>query len=261
VKKYWQVFKISWANILEYRFDFLVARVRNIVLLLTLYFLWSTVFASRNSLAGFSKEQMIFYVLASNIIFSVIFVHSMDDFAYDISSGNLSVHLVKPMNYLAYWFVRRIASRTMNLLMVFLETAAFVMIVKPDLSALSYRGSGLGTFGALALALVIFTLVDFVVGLTAFWTLRAYGPRFSWKVIMEFAAGRFFPLNILPYGVGKVLEFLPFAYLTYWPTTILSRGVFGMRLWLVGLAWVAVLAAVLGWVWRRGLRVYEAYGG
>ena len=134
MRKYWQVFKISLSNIFEYRFDFVMGRVRNITLLLTLYFLWTTVFANRAELFGYNHSQIVLYILFSNIVFSTIFAHSMDDIAGDISGGQLSMYLVKPINYLGYWFIRRVASRLAHLVMVLLETGVFLVFVQPNFS-------------------------------------------------------------------------------------------------------------------------------
>lgn len=260
MRKYWQVFKIALSNVFEYRFDFIMGRVRNIILLLTLYFLWSTVFANRAELFGFNKSQIIVYILFSNIIFSTIFVHSMDDIANDISMGQLSSYLVKPINYLAYWFARRIASRLVYLLMVFLETWVFLLIVGQSFSIAGFSFTPV-FWVILLLSLAVFTVFDFVGGLLAFWTLRAYGPRFMFKIIMEFASGRYFPLAVLPFGLAGFLKVLPFAYMTYWPTLLLLGNELNTVYVVYGFLWLVMGVLLLKSTWKKGLKAYEAYGG
>ena len=184
----------------------------------------------------------------------------MDDIANDIATGNLSTYLVKPINYLAYWFTRRLASRSLHLVMAILETLIFLMIIKPDLGSLLHPLEA-PFIAIIILALVLFILFDFIVGLTAFWTFRAYGPRFALKVVMEFASGRYFPLLAIPFGIGKALEYLPFSYMVYWPTLIFKGSSFSLTFWLVGGTWVILLTLALKFAWKRGLRSYEAVGG
>ena len=104
-------------------------------------------------------------------------------------------------------------------------------------------------------------MFDFVGGLTAFWTLRAYGPRFLFKILMEFAGGRYFPLAILPFGLAKVVSFSPFAFILYWPAVYLTEGKVYEGYGVYALIWIALLGFLLHITWKKGLKVYEAYGG
>lgn len=264
LRKYLAIFRISWQNVLEYRFNFLMGRVRSLVLLLTLYFLWTTVFAGRESLFGFSRDQIITYVLGSTFLFSLVFVHSMDDIADGIANGRLSLFLLKPVNFLGYWFVRRVASRLMHLLTTSAELAIFVILVRPQFfTQLDSRVLALSLLTLLS-AIILFTLLDFLAGLTSFWTIHAYGPRFAFKMLMEFTSGRFFPLNILPAFLFRVVNFLPFSFLVFFPlnvylgrltTSEIYRGLTNQ------VVWIAALFLVLKIIWSRGLRRYEAVGG
>lgn len=264
LKKYLTVFKLSWENVLEYRFNFLMGRVRSLILLLTLYFLWTTVFASNPHLFGFSRDQIVTYVLGATFLFSFVFVYSMDDVAWAVSEGGLSMFLPKPINFLGYWFVRRVASRLMQLLTTGVELAVFIILVRPQFFTQLNFEVLLLSFVALLSAVVLFTLLDFIVGLTAFWTLRAYGPRFAFKMSVEFISGRFFPLNILPAFLFKLANFLPFSLLVFFPLNVYLGRLSIPEIYkglLTQLIWIAALSVVLKVVWARGLRRYEAVGG
>lgn len=262
-RKYITVFKLSWQNILQYRLNFLMGRVRNIILLLTLYFLWTTVFKKPNEFFGFTREQIITYVLVGNFFYSLIFVHSDNDIADAVASGRLSSFLIRPISYLFYWFVRRIASRLMNILMTTLESAVFVLLVKPELQ-LPTPQNLLLAFVSVIFAVLLFTSLDFSAGTLSFWTLRAYGPRFFLRMLMDFTSGRMFPLSILPQTLFTVLNVLPFSFLIFFPLNLYqgrpdSLGVFcGFGLQLI---WVGLSFLLMKELWQRGLRRYEAVGG
>lgn len=264
LRKYLTVFKLSWERALEYRFDFFMWRVRSFILLLTLYFLWTRVFAGKENLFGFSHSQILTYVLGSTFLFSFVFVHSMDNIANEIASGGLSLFLLKPVSFLSYWLVLRTATRMMNTAMTVVELGTFLIFVKP----LFFIQSGLEvlalTFVTLGLAIILFTLVDFIIGLTAFWTLHAYGPRFALKMGMEFASGRFFPLNILPVILFKLTNFLPFSFLVFFPLNVYLGRLAAPEIYqglLTQMIWIMVLSVVLKLIWVHGLRRYEAIGG
>ena len=264
LRKYLTVFKLSWQNVLQYRFNFLMGRVRNIILLLTLYFLWTTVFKRHSGFFGFTRGEIVTYVLVGNFFYSLVFAHSDNDIANAIASGGLSSFLVRPINYLFYWFVRRVASRLMYLLVTLLETGVFVFFVKPGLQLQVQPPLVLLTLISLALAILLFTFLDFSAGTLAFWTLRAYGPRFALRMLMDFTSGRMFPLSILPQTPFTVLNVLPFSFLIFFPLNLFqgrldSLGIicgFGLQL-----TWIGLSLLLMRELWQRGLRRYEAVGG
>ncbi len=264
LKKYLTVFKLSWQNVLQYRLDFLMGRVRNIILLLTLYFLWTTVFKRPSELFGFTKPQIITYVLVGNFFYSLIFAHSDNDIADAVASGRLSAFLTRPINYLFYWFVRRLASRLMFLLMTILETSVFILLVKPELQLLTQPPAVFFCLFSLTLAIFLFTFLDFTSGILSFWMVWAYGPRFVLRMLMDFTSGRMFPLNLLPHAAFTFLNALPFSFLIFFPLNLFQgrldaggiiRG-FGAQIF-----WVILSFLLMKFLWQRGLRRYEAVGG
>ena len=263
LRKYLTVFKLSWQNILQYRLNFLMGRVRNIILLLTLYFLWTTIFSNKTTLFGFTNEQILTYVLVGNFFYSLIFAHSDNDIADAIASGNLSSFLIRPINYLFYWFVRRLASRLMYLLMTILETGFFILLVRPDLQ-LPTAHNLLLALVAVVLATALFTFLDFSAGTLAFWTHRAYGPRFALRMLMDFTSGRMFPLNILPPMIFTVLNVLPFSFLIFFPLNLYQGRLGSLGIiqgFVTQILWTALAFLLMRELWQRGLRRYEAVGG
>ena len=262
-KKYLTVFKLSWERVLQYRLNFLMGRVRNIILLLTLYFLWTTVFKGTSEFFGFTREGIVTYVLVGNFFYSLIFVHSDNDIANAVASGGLSSFLVRPINYLLYWFIRRLASRLMFLLMTTLETGVFVFLVRPDLQFPTAHNLLLALVSVI-FAILLFTFLDFSAGTLSFWTLRAYGPRFVLRMLMDFTSGRMFPLNILPQTIFTILNFLPFSFLIFFPLNLYqgrldSLGV--VQGFTTQIVWAFLSFLAMRSLWQRGLRRYEAVGG
>lgn len=264
LRKYLTVFKLSWQNVLQYRLNFLMGRVRNIILLLTLYFLWTTVFKNPSELFGFTREQIVTYVLVGNFFYSLIFAHSDNDIADAIASGRLSSFLVRPINYLFYWFVRRLASRLMFLLMTILETGVFILLVKPELQFPTQPQFVFFCLASLMLAILLFTSLDFASGILSFWMVWAYGPRFVLRMLMDFTSGRMFPLNVLPRTVFTILNALPFSFLIFFPLNLYQGRLDSWGIisgFTTQIVWVALSFLSVRLLWQRGLRRYEAVGG
>jgi ABC-2 type transport system permease protein len=74
-----------------------------------------------------------------------------------------------------------------------------------------------------------------------------------------------FPLDLLPAGVFRVAQFLPFYYQTYFPVAIFTGRLNDIGLIWQGLgiqlAWVLIFLVFNQLLWARGLRRHTAVGG
>jgi ABC-2 type transport system permease protein len=79
-------------------------------------------------------------------------------------------------------------------------------------------------------------------------------------VIMEFATGAMFPLDMLPLVWQKVMLFTPFPYLLFVPLKI-YLGSSTTYLQLFGsFVWVVILGLLAKFIWNKGIKSYEAEG-
>src|SRR4030042_4613787 len=99
MKKYFAIFKISWANELEYRFGFLLKRTRNIVFLLMFYYIWLKLSELTGKFAGYSTDELVTYVLGVHLLRAIIFGAQSRQVSEEINEGTLSTYLVGPGNY------------------------------------------------------------------------------------------------------------------------------------------------------------------
>jgi len=265
LRKYLTVFKLSWERALEYRTNFIFGRIRDFILLTTFYFLWTTVFSGKAQLFGFNQDRILTYIIGAQFLSTFVLSYAMDYIADSIVSGSFSLLLVKPWGHpLLFYFVNRLAIRSLRLISFLLEFAAFWFIFRPSFFQQTSFKFVAATLVALVLTVLLFALIDFIVGLSAFWTLHAYGPRFALKMALEFTSGRFFPLNILPAFLFKLVNFLPFSFLVFFPLNVYLGRLTPPEVYrglITQIVWIAVLFVVLKIVWSRGLRRYEAVGG
>src|SRR5436305_14288213 len=115
MKKYVQVMQSTWDEMTTYRFNFLMWRVRNVVQLLTVYYLWLTVTSKNGSIFGYSQATILTYILAGLFIGSVVLSTRTQEIGETIDSGDVSNFLVKPFNFFRYWFARDIGDKLFNI--------------------------------------------------------------------------------------------------------------------------------------------------
>ncbi|MBI4036258.1 ABC-2 family transporter protein [Candidatus Daviesbacteria bacterium] len=265
MEKYLIVLTTSWQNELIYRLNFILWRFRNILRFLMTYFLWFGIFVSTNQVFGYSQPQMFTYVFMVLVVSTLVLsAPSADNIGGEIANGDLSNYLVKPINYLKYWFARDLSSKALNLSFAIFEVGILWFILKPNFQILP----SIGTFVFFLISLVLAILINYLVSVTArsvaFWTPEStWGISFVILVFVETLAGGIFPLDILPNWVSNILQFTPFPYLLYYPVAIFLGKITGfnlVRILLQAFAWFLVMLWVTKVVWHKGLKVYGSEG-
>lgn len=270
MKKYIQVIKNTWQEYSVYRLNFLVWRLRSFIGFLTIYFFWWAVFGPASGggeVFGWREGQILTYIIGVAFIRSIILSSRTIDVGGEINQGNLTNYLLKPLNFLTYWFSRDIADKLLNIFFTLLELALFFLIIKPPF-LVQTNFLFLGAFlASLFFSTILYFFINFFLGVIAFWTPESWsgvwGPRFVFSIILEFFAGTIFPLDILPKPIFNLIQLTPFPYLVFFPLKIYLGQVNFLQI-LVGfgmsLFWLGIWYLVVEKTWRAGLRVYAAEG-
>ncbi|MDO8488480.1 MAG: ABC-2 family transporter protein [bacterium] len=265
MRKYLTVFGLSFQNEFVYRLNFIMWRFRNVIRILMTFVLWNSVFSTNKMAFGYTREQMLTYVFLVLVVYAfVASAPSNDNIGGEISSGDLSNYLVKPISYMRYWLTRDWASKLLNIIFAAVETSLLYLWLRPQISlASSPLLIFLGVLMCVLAALIYYFLTKSAIFIS-FWTPEStWGLMFVVLVLLETLAGVIFPLDILPLWAGKLLQFTPFPYLVYLPIQILLgkftlmqtlRLLLQAGLWVIGSWYIATK------IWKSGQKVYGASG-
>lgn len=263
MKKYFAIFKTSWANELEYRVAFFLARTRNIIYLLLLYYVWLSLSKATGRFAMYSTEELTTYVFGAHLLRSIIFGAQSRLTAFEINDGTFSTYLVKPVSHFWFVFWRELAQRAIYLISAISEIIIFVLLTKAQFIFQNQWKLLLLFVAVIFGALFLYFFLTYLVSLFAFWSREAMGPRFLFEWFLEFGSGAFFPLDILSKTLLITFQFLPFAYLMYFPLKIyLGKWYFWQIVTGIGiqLVFITITAGLVWIVWRRGLKRYSGEG-
>lgn len=266
MKKYFAVAKITFANILQYRWEYLIAQTRAILLLVTLYFLWSNVFQSRINLFNFNQEQIITYVLLAIILRQFILNSAAgDQIAGELQSwGKFFSYLLRPIGYFRYWFTVDAVYKFTSLISIILFVLIFIRIFNITLSKpTGFLYILLFTIAA-AVAILIYFYIGILVSTAGFWTSQVWGLQFFVVLILEFSAGAYFPIDVLPSNLQFFIKLTPFPYLLYYPTIIfLGKLTYSQSVQaiLIATSWLLAIFLLTRLIWNKSLKAYEAWGG
>lgn len=249
-----------------YRLNFFLWRFRSIVTFLTLIFFWQAVYGARNEVFGYQRSQMLTYVVGISILQGIILGGRSADLAGMIKNGDLvGKYLLRPWNVILAWFFRDLSDRFLNLIFIAFEITFLIKLLNLPF----YFPRQINIFLLFLLtclaALVLNFLISYLLSCLAFWVDNVWAPRWLFGVVfLEFLAGRFFPLDILPQPLYQLIRLTPFPYLVYFPLQIylekvtIAESLKGLAILLL---WVVIFWRVTKSIWDKGLRSYSAFGG
>lgn len=274
LRKYWHVYRVSLAERLTYRADFLISTFLRFLPTLTTILLWKAIYAGAgetgagaSELSGFTYEQMICYLLIVNISRMFSSMPGLSGgIAREVRDGTLKKYLIQPLDLIRYLLSYRIAHKTAYIVSSALPYAAlfgicwtfFVGNVPTDpITWLAYLAS-------LVMAFLVGFYFEACVGMVAFWILEVTSILWIVMTLNFFISGQMLPLDLLPPFWAGLLKLLPFQYMAYFPAVVFLGKVQGWELvrgLALQLAWVVFFALLCRWLYRSGLRRYGAYGG
>lgn len=263
MKKYIRAARNTWEEAFSYRFNFLIWRVRNVILLISMYFLWLAVLPEGTDLFGYDQSSMLTYILLTSIVGAVVTSNRSYAIGQEINDGNLSNFLLQPINYFAYWFSRDIGDKLMNLIFSIVEIALIFIIIKPPFYFQTSLDFILFFIVSIILAIILYFFINILLGMIGFWSPDVWAPRFIFWILVGFFAGQYFPLDILPPTIYEIFKLLPFSYLIYFPIKVYLGQLSYNEIFygfLITFVWIIIFAFIVNIVWKKGLKSYTAVG-
>jgi len=177
-----------------------------------------------------------------------------------VRSGRIAVELARPMDFFWYNMDFEYGSQLYSLvfrgLPVGLALSLLVRLRMPD-SAITW----LGALASLAIGGYIGIALNYLVGISSFWTNEV--RTLSWVLfsLEAFLGGLSMPPEVLPRPLELLAKVSPFAHLAYYPARIYLELSKPAPILAAGLAWAAVLTIVARRVTLGARRRLEVQGG
>ena len=232
---------------------------------LALFFFWLAIYGQKQEFLGYQKSQMLAYVVGIVFLKSVVLGTRSADLAGQIRSGELTRLILRPVGMLSYWFVRDLADKCLNLFFSILEIVIVLYFFKFPF----YLPENLQTYfwfiSLTILALLLHFFLSFFISSVAFWTEEIWATRWLIGIIfLEFFAGAFFPIDVLPKTLVSLIYLTPFPYLVFFPLKIwleqLSTSMM-IKAIVVCFCWMIGFYGLARFLWKKGVKNYGAYGG
>lgn len=264
MKKYLSLFASHFSVALEYRSNLIGVFVLELVSISSMVILWTAVYRTQSSVAGYSfYEAMVYYVLVALIGF-ITHVDISNKLSKEIRTGTFSNYLLKPYTFWTATFMEVLASKINYLVVVFpLAIIIFGILFVKGYLIFSLSHLLAGVFIAV-LAFLLHFMLDLLIAFWAFWTDNVWAFGHMKGILFGVFGGLSFPLDFLSGHLGSVAHFLPFQFFFYIPVAYLLGKNTGMEKIVADslhmLLWIVALALLCFFAWKSGLKRYDAYG-
>ncbi len=259
-KPYLRAFKNGFSTELAYPVNFFMGRLRNVLLLILVYYVWQAVFAQSTRFSGVSLAWFLSYIFIAHIVKSFVVGAQFREVAYEITNGTFSKFLLQPIHHGVFHFFQGLAPRMIHAVTACVEVIIFCVLFSFTPQIGSFSQVLFGIF-FLSVAYGIYFLLAYTAQLLAFWSQEAMGPLFFFDWFMEFSSGSMFPLIIMSPFLYHLVLHLPFAYTVYIPTTLFMTGT-QIHLSIIGICILLciLLYAFSRFIFFKGLRQYSGDG-
>lgn len=263
MKKYLVIYRAVWMENLQYASQIAMGYISYFIYIFIMIQLWNAMYAAPGErIAGYSKEQMIWYVIITEMIwFSADSATVTGQASMDIRGGNIAYQINKPYHYTLYLLAKYMGEWNVKLPMYagFAVTLGILMVGR-------LPGFRLATLFAsvpcMFLGIMIHGVFKLCISLFSFW-IEDSNP-FQWlynKAIL--VVGAVFPIEIFPEGIQAVIRFTPIYTVCYGPAKLTAD--FSVEKCVeILLAQAAYLAAGLGvmfFIYAKGVKKLYVNGG
>jgi ABC-2 type transport system permease protein len=261
VRQWWVLAGKGFARNLQYSASHVVNTIASVVFGLIYIYVWRAV-TPESGFGVYSASVIAQYICINQTTawFTQFGMKIRQRMVQSVRSGRVAVELARPMDFFWYNMDFEYGSQLYSLvfrgLPVGLALSLLVRLRMPG-SAITW----LGATASLAIGGYIGIALNYLVGISSFWTNEI--RTLSWVLfsLEALLGGLSMPLEVLPRPLELLAKASPFAHLAYYPARVYLELSGPAPILASGLAWAAVLTIVARHVTLRARRRLEVQGG
>jgi ABC-2 type transport system permease protein len=259
---YGVLMRISVLGQIQYQASSLIWMTGSILEPLVFFVVWARVAEARGgSVAGIDTQAFAAYYIATFVVNHLTFTWIVHTFQYRVQQGALSFELLRPVHPIHNDVTDNLAYKA--LMSVVVAPAVIAMWIGFDPRFSFTPWSAACVVPALVLAFALRFVLEWTIGLAAFWTTRVMAINQVYFALSGFLAGRWAPLAVFPDWLREAGGVLPFYYCIAFPVE-LALGQLTPEHALAGFAiqltWLALALLAIWGIWTRAVRRFTAVG-
>ncbi len=265
MSSYIGIFKMQFKGELQYRakaFSGIITQFFWGVMYVYLY----TSFMKQGSVEGFSIAQMATYVWLGQAFFHLRYLNMPKNAAPEITSGNVCYKFVKPINIYNQWYAEYMGEKLAGTLLRCFPIIIIAFLL-PQNIGLSLPVSWLA-FLLFVLSLLIGAMLGVAISMIiVYLVFKTLSPKGTSGLVMSVCGilgGTYIPLPLMPLSLQKVLNYLPFRFISDLPLWIYigNVGISSALVYIaISLAWLVFVVLLGKLLLKSALKKTEIQGG
>ncbi len=253
--------RIGVAETVAYRAEFLIW-ILTTTLPLVMLGLWTSV-ADEGPFREYGSADFVAYYLATLIVRNLTGSWVAWQISEEIRTGTMSMRLLRPIHPFVVFSASHVAAIPFRGLIAL--PLAIVLLVSSGASSLVSDPVQLALIlPSVMMAWLITFSVLFAIGALAFWITKSHAIMNLYFGLFSLLSGYLLPLPLLPGALGDIAMVSPFRFMLSVPVELMThtfeRGELAVVM-LAQLGWTVAAVTIALWIWRVGVRRFEAVGG
>ncbi len=255
--------KVGFAEAVAYRAELLVWVLATTMPLVMLALFRAV--AADGPIGRFGDKEVVAYFLATFIVRQLTGSWACWQINYEVRQGTLAMRLLRPVHPFVVWAVEGLAALPMRALVS--VPVAIVLLATEGTASIAHTWESLAILAVALLGAWLLTLnANLLVGSLSLFiesSLKVMDLYISAYFVLS---GYLVPVELFPPTIRRIADFLPFRYQIGFPVELVTGaydGAPGRALELLAREWmlVALFGTLALFVWSRGVRRFNAYGG
>lgn len=199
--------KATWFNIIS-----------SIFLICVQYYFWKAIYES-TVIPEYNFMQMFFYLCTGQII-HILFPKVSSKLSQLVKTGDIVHWLLKPISIFRQFFFVSIGQSIYRLIFIALPILLIIILIFnifPDFILFNIFKFIL----VFVLSYLFVFIFDLFIGIFSFHTYNIRGVQSFKYAAITLLSGRFLPLSLYPDWIRKIIEYIPFKIMYYYPLMVL----------------------------------------
>jgi ABC-2 type transport system permease protein len=252
--------RVGVAETVAYRAEFLVW-ILTTTLPLVMLGLWTTVTAEA-PFRDYSSQDVVAYYLANLIVRNVTGSWVAWQISEEIRQGTMAMRLLRPVHPFVAFAASHLAAVPFRGVVAI--PFAAMLLLSSGASALSTSPLQLAVLlPSVALAWLVTFALLFAIGSLAFYITKSFALFTLYFGLFNLFSGYLLPLDWMPGWIAKFAMYSPFRAMLSAPVELMTKQLDSDQV--VGIVagqagWAVAMVAFALWLWRLGIRRFEAVG-
>ena len=220
MRKYIYIFKSELMSSLQYIANMIISFIGYFIHIFIFVNLWNYIYSNPEELInGYSKGQMIWYVIITEIVWSVVggrkYCRKISD---DVKSGNIAYNMNKPYSYIGYTLFSHLGEGTIKFIIYYIlgGIVGFLFLQEfPNINIIQFMIVIISTILAISIETMVITLI----GLLCF-KIEDANPVYWIYSKLILILGVTFPIEFFPKAIQGFAKLSPVYVVSYGPAKL-----------------------------------------